>query len=192
VTCPAKYWADEFPAEHARGGFDVIVGNPPYIRIQNMQAFHQRKSPSINQQPDPAETCDCNTLLITCVTQARAARGKENARYSAPPSSTQVAIRNSEYVNSACRRLNAALASRYPLPPNTIATFAYVVVGSGGRCAAATGVGPPGRPGHGQPACTGDVMVTFTMRTAENAVNTITRHLAGSSTADLVRTACGG
>lgn len=32
-------WADEFSDEHARGGFDVIVGNPPYIRIQNMQAY---------------------------------------------------------------------------------------------------------------------------------------------------------
>lgn len=32
-------WADEFPAEHARGGFDVIVGNPPYIRIQHMQMY---------------------------------------------------------------------------------------------------------------------------------------------------------
>src|SRR5690606_28299176 len=32
-------WADEFPVETARGGFDVIVGNPPYIRIQNMQAY---------------------------------------------------------------------------------------------------------------------------------------------------------
>lgn len=32
-------WADEFPTEQARGGFHVIVGNPPYIRIQNMQAY---------------------------------------------------------------------------------------------------------------------------------------------------------
>jgi len=32
-------WVDEFPAEHARGGFDVIVGNPPYIRIQHMQIY---------------------------------------------------------------------------------------------------------------------------------------------------------
>ena len=31
-------WADEFPDEQARGGFDVIVGNPPYIRIQKMTA----------------------------------------------------------------------------------------------------------------------------------------------------------
>ena len=32
-------WVDEFPAENAVGGFDVIVGNPPYIRIQNMQTY---------------------------------------------------------------------------------------------------------------------------------------------------------
>ena len=31
-------WSDEFPDEHARGGFDIIVGNPPYIRIQKMIA----------------------------------------------------------------------------------------------------------------------------------------------------------
>lgn len=32
-------WRREFPAETARGGFDVLVGNPPYIRIQNMVLY---------------------------------------------------------------------------------------------------------------------------------------------------------
>jgi hypothetical protein len=32
-------WSTEFPDEMGRGGFDVIVGNPPYIRIQNMTAY---------------------------------------------------------------------------------------------------------------------------------------------------------
>lgn len=32
-------WEDEFPQEMAAGGFDVVVGNPPYIRIQNMVAY---------------------------------------------------------------------------------------------------------------------------------------------------------
>ncbi len=32
-------WSAEFPAELGRGGFDVIVANPPYIRIQNMAAY---------------------------------------------------------------------------------------------------------------------------------------------------------
>jgi type I restriction-modification system DNA methylase subunit len=32
-------WTTEFPQEMQRGGFDVIVANPPYIRIQNMQTY---------------------------------------------------------------------------------------------------------------------------------------------------------
>ncbi|MBP0715090.1 N-6 DNA methylase [Burkholderia sola] len=32
-------WPEEFAVEMARGGFDVIVGNPPYIRIQNMAVY---------------------------------------------------------------------------------------------------------------------------------------------------------
>lgn len=32
-------WPAEFPTEMAGGGFNVIVGNPPYIRIQNMVAY---------------------------------------------------------------------------------------------------------------------------------------------------------
>lgn len=32
-------WAAEFEPDFLRGGFDVIVGNPPYIRIQNMANY---------------------------------------------------------------------------------------------------------------------------------------------------------
>jgi len=32
-------WPDEFPDEMGRGGFDIIVGNPPYIRIQKMATY---------------------------------------------------------------------------------------------------------------------------------------------------------
>jgi type I restriction-modification system DNA methylase subunit len=32
-------WSAGFPTEMSRGGFDVIVGNPPYIRIQNMTSY---------------------------------------------------------------------------------------------------------------------------------------------------------
>jgi type I restriction-modification system DNA methylase subunit len=53
-------WRAEFPAELGHGGFDVIVGNPPYIRIQNMMgyspdeaAFYQRPaSPYSTAQQD--------------------------------------------------------------------------------------------------------------------------------------------
>lgn len=30
-------WEEEFPRIFARGGFDVIVGNPPYVRVQNLE-----------------------------------------------------------------------------------------------------------------------------------------------------------
>ena len=36
-------WADEFPSEMAAGGFHVIVGNPPYIRIQNMVTYSREE-----------------------------------------------------------------------------------------------------------------------------------------------------
>lgn len=32
-------WSHEFPADMASGGFNVIVANPPYIRIQNMTVY---------------------------------------------------------------------------------------------------------------------------------------------------------
>lgn len=30
-------WAKQFPEVFARGGFDAVVGNPPYVKIQNMR-----------------------------------------------------------------------------------------------------------------------------------------------------------
>ena len=32
-------WAAEYPDEMGRGGFDAVIGNPPYIRIQNMARY---------------------------------------------------------------------------------------------------------------------------------------------------------
>lgn len=53
-------WEDEFSDEMENGGFDVIVGNPPYIRIQNMVAYspeeaefyHSAQSPYTTAQQD--------------------------------------------------------------------------------------------------------------------------------------------
>ena len=44
-------WDTEYPDEMARGGFDAVIGNPPYIRIQNM-AKHSREEVRFFQQPD--------------------------------------------------------------------------------------------------------------------------------------------
>jgi hypothetical protein len=49
-------WADEFPAEFASGGFNVIVGNPPYIRIQNMTAYSPEEVAFYQHDRSPYET----------------------------------------------------------------------------------------------------------------------------------------
>jgi type I restriction-modification system DNA methylase subunit len=49
-------WAAEFPAEVERGGFDVIVGNPPYIRIQNMVAYSPEEAAFYQSPASPYTT----------------------------------------------------------------------------------------------------------------------------------------
>jgi len=49
-------WDIEFPAEHAQGGFDVIVGNPPYIRIQAMAAYSPEEAAFYQSPGSPYTT----------------------------------------------------------------------------------------------------------------------------------------
>lgn len=49
-------WSAEFPVEHARGGFDAIVGNPPYIRIQNMTAYSPEEAAFYQSARSPYTT----------------------------------------------------------------------------------------------------------------------------------------
>lgn len=49
-------WADEFPAEMAAGGFHIIVGNPPYIRIQNMVAYSREEIAYYQREGSPYTT----------------------------------------------------------------------------------------------------------------------------------------
>ena len=49
-------WPNEFPVECERGGFNVIVGNPPYIRIQNMQAYSPEEAAFYQSQASPYRT----------------------------------------------------------------------------------------------------------------------------------------
>jgi hypothetical protein len=49
-------WVDAFPAEIAAGGFDAIVGNPPYIRIQNMQTYSPEEAAFYHDPASPYTT----------------------------------------------------------------------------------------------------------------------------------------
>lgn len=49
-------WEDEFPAEFQRGGFDVIVGNPPYTRIQHMQNYSPEEAGFFQNAASPYTT----------------------------------------------------------------------------------------------------------------------------------------
>jgi len=49
-------WPSEFPTEFGRGGFDAIVGNPPYIRIQNMARYSPREVRFYQQATSPYST----------------------------------------------------------------------------------------------------------------------------------------
>lgn len=49
-------WTDEFPAEMGRGGFNVIIGNPPYIRIQNMVAYSPEEAAYYQHGDSPFST----------------------------------------------------------------------------------------------------------------------------------------
>lgn len=49
-------WEHEFAAEMAAGGFNVIIGNPPYIRIQNMVAYSPEEIEYYQRSASPYTT----------------------------------------------------------------------------------------------------------------------------------------
>ena len=49
-------WGAEYPAEIARGGFDAVIGNPPYIRIQNMAKYSPNEVRFFQQPNSPFST----------------------------------------------------------------------------------------------------------------------------------------
>ena len=62
-------WSDEFPEEMKADGFDVIVGNPPYIRIQNMVNYSPEEVALYRDKSSPYTTAksgnfDKYTLFI--------------------------------------------------------------------------------------------------------------------------------
>ncbi len=62
-------WKKEFKGEMSAGGFSVIVGNPPYIRIQNMVAYSPREVKFYKSNASPytvshSDNFDKYTLFI--------------------------------------------------------------------------------------------------------------------------------
>lgn len=49
-------WQAEFPTDMGHGGFDVIVGNPPYIRIQNMMGYSPEEAGFYRRPESPYTT----------------------------------------------------------------------------------------------------------------------------------------
>ena len=49
-------WPEEYPAEMQRGGFDVVVGNPPYIRIQHIQTYSPEEAAFYQNPRSPYTT----------------------------------------------------------------------------------------------------------------------------------------
>jgi type I restriction-modification system DNA methylase subunit len=56
-VCPFT-WTTEFPEEMTRGGFSAVVGNPPYIRIQNMSVYSPEEMAFYQDPASPYRTAD--------------------------------------------------------------------------------------------------------------------------------------
>ena len=50
------HWEDEFAEDMAGGGFDAVVGNPPYIRIQNMMTYSPEEAAFYHAAGSPYST----------------------------------------------------------------------------------------------------------------------------------------
>ncbi len=51
-------WETEYAVEMARGGFDAVIGNPPYIRIQNMARYSPKEVRFFRQSGSPYTTAE--------------------------------------------------------------------------------------------------------------------------------------
>ena len=55
-------WDTEYPAEMGRGGFDAVIGNPPYIRIQNMAKYSPHEVAFFQHPDSPYSTAEHNNF----------------------------------------------------------------------------------------------------------------------------------
>ncbi|NUY34921.1 N-6 DNA methylase [Paraburkholderia sp. JPY303] len=128
----AFHWWQAFPHIHARGGFDVLLGNPPWERIKLLEEeFFASRSPLVAEAPHKAERgrrielLAKGMLLHTLYPEVEAARGL------VPPNLAEQTL----YTEFVTAKRNAEAASlfahdggRFPLTGvgdvNTYALFA--------------------------------------------------------------------
>ena len=51
-------WEADYPDEMSRGGFDAVIGNPPYIRIQNMAKYSPDEVEFFRRSDSPYSTAE--------------------------------------------------------------------------------------------------------------------------------------
>ena len=55
-------WEAEYPDEMGRGGFDAVIGNPPYIRIQNMARYSPDEVEFFRRPDSPYSTAELDNF----------------------------------------------------------------------------------------------------------------------------------
>jgi hypothetical protein len=115
----AFHWPLEFPDVMSNGGFDVVLGNPPWERIKiQEQEFFASRDPEIAEAPNAA----ARGRMIQQLKQA-AARSRERILYDEFELTKRIAETSSEFA-----RIKAKDSGRFPLTGhgdvNTYALFA--------------------------------------------------------------------
>lgn len=127
-TARAFHWPLEFPDVFSKGGFDAVLGNPPWERIKlQEQEFFAARDPEIAEAPNAA----ARQKLIRALAAA-----PEGSRERALHAEFEIAKRVAE-ASSVFARLDGADGGRFPLSGrgdvNTYALFAEL-------CASLTGL----------------------------------------------------
>lgn len=133
IKARAFHWPLEFPDVMAKGGFDLVIGNPPWERIKiQEQEFFASREPEIAEAPNAA----ARGRMIEQLKQASSA-SRERLLYEEFELTKRLAEASSEFA-----RLSASDGGRFVLTGrgdiNTYALFAELF---------ATLIGPQGRAG---------------------------------------------
>jgi hypothetical protein len=131
-TTQAFHWWQAFPQVKAKGGFDVLLGNPPWERIKlQEEEFFATRSPLVSEAEHKAERSRRISLLAEGMLLHTLYPDVEAAQGLVPPNAAEQAL----YAEFLAARRNAEAASlfahdagRYPLTGvgdvNTYALFA--------------------------------------------------------------------